>query len=873
MTEHVPRVIRRQDYRPAAFAIDSADLSFKLGENESFVTAKLAMRRTGAARAALRLDGEELELIWLKLDGAPADHHTDEAGLVVPDVPDAFVLETRVRLCPQDNTRLSGLYKSGGNFCTQCEAEGFRRITYFLDRPDVLTRFTVRIEADKAHYPVLLSNGNLIDSGAGEAGSHWAVWHDPFPKPSYLFALVAGDLAVLEDRFVTASGRDVALRLYALKGDIGKCDHAMASLKAAMAWDEEVYGLEYDLDIFNIVAVPDFNMGAMENKSLNIFNTSCVLADPKTATDCDFAAVESVVAHEYFHNWTGNRVTCRDWFQLSLKEGLTVFRDQQFSADQGSAPVCRIADVRALRARQFLEDQSPMAHPVRPDSYIEINNFYTATVYEKGAEVIRMMHRLLGAQAFRRGMDLYFSRHDGEAVTCDDFVAAMEDASGVDLGQFRLWYSQAGTPVLDISGHYDAAAKTYRLEVIQSCPPSAGQPTKKTMHIPLALGLLDSSGRDMVLRLAGEEGEGATTRVLDITARRQSFCFIDVPEAPTPSLLRGFSAPVRINADLTRADLAFLMGHDADPFTRWEAGQSLAGEIILDLLGRPEADFTLDEGFAAAFGQTLGDDRLDKAFVALALTLPDEEVLGQKMALIDVDGLHGARQFVMRALAERFFDALWRVYHANSTNQPYVFTPEAVGRRSLKNLALAYLVRGGRDEAIDLAASQFAAADNMTDSLAALACLAQTDSPQREAALAEFYDCWQGEPLVVDKWFSVQATADRPDTLAEVRRLIDHPAFEITNPNKVRALIGAFAMANPARFHAADGAGYRLLADFILRLDARNPQVAARLTGPLGRWRRYDPARQALMKQALERILGAPELSRDVYEIAAKSLD
>jgi len=697
MVEQAPRVIRRQDYRPAAFAIDSADLSVELGESESFVTAKLAMRRTSVAAAALRLDGQELELIWLKLDGAPADHHTDEAGLMVPDVPDAFVLETRVRLRPQDNTRLSGLYKSGGNFCTQCEAEGFRRITWFLDRPDVLTRFTVRIEADKARYPVLLSNGNLVDSGVGEAGSHWALWHDPFPKPSYLFALVAGDLAVLEDRFVTRSGRAVALRLYALKGDIGKCDHAMASLKAAMAWDEEIYGLEYDLDIFNIVAVPDFNMGAMENKSLNIFNTSCVLADPETATDRDFAAVESVVAHEYFHNWTGNRVTCRDWFQLSLKEGLTVFRDQQFSADQGSAPVCRIADVRALRARQFLEDQSPMAHPVRPDSYIEINNFYTATVYEKGAEVIRMMHRLLGAEAFRKGMDLYFARHDGEAVTCDDFVAAMEDASGVDLGQFRLWYSQAGTPVLDISGHYDAAAKTYRLEVAQSCPPSAGQPTKKPMHIPLALGLLDRNGRDMALRLAGEEGEGTTTWVLDITAQRQSFCFTDVPEAPTPSLLRGFSAPVRINADLTRADLAFLMGHDADPFTRWEAGQSLAGEIILDLLGRSAADFVLDEGFAAAFGRTLDDDRLDKAFVALALTLPDEEVLGQKMALIDVDGLHGARQFVMRALAERFFAALWRVYHANNTNQPYVFTPEAVGRRSLKNLALAYLVRGGQD--------------------------------------------------------------------------------------------------------------------------------------------------------------------------------
>jgi aminopeptidase N len=875
-----PEPIRLADYRPPDWLVDEVELDFRLGEAGTEVAARLALRRNPAAGDGPRplvLDGQELELLGLAVDGEAlgANRYTvGEEQLTIEGLPAACTLETRVRIHPERNTALEGLYVSNGNFCTQCEPEGFRKITYFLDRPDVMARYRVRIEAERARWPVLLANGNRVAAGPLEGGRHFAVWEDPFPKPTYLFALVAGRLARLADSFTTRSGREVALEIWTEPQEVDKCDHAMASLKRSMRWDEERFGLEYDLDVFMIVAVSDFNFGAMENKGLNIFNTKFVLARPETATDTDYLQIEAVIAHEYFHNWTGNRVTCRDWFQLSLKEGLTVFRDQEFTSDLHSRAVKRISDVRRLRATQFLEDAGPLAHPVRPESYVEINNFYTTTVYEKGAEVIRMLHTLIGEDAFQRGMRLYFERHDRQAVTCEDFVAAMEAASGRDLAQFRRWYSQAGTPRLTVEGGYDARARTYFLSVAQSTPPTPGQGDKEPLHIPLAMALLDPAGREVPLKLDGEPAPVGSSRVLELKSARERFTFTDVDAPPTPSLLRGFSAPVVLESDADAGRLRFLMAHDGDPFVRWEAGQSYALQLMLQLIERHRAGgaLTLDDGLAEAFAATLEDDRLEPAFVAQALSLPSEGYVGQQMAEIDVDRVHAVREFLRMALGARLAERLRTAYRTLESREPYSFEAAQAGRRALRNLALGYLMAAGDADGKAACLAQYAAADNMTDTIAALGLLAESDLPERQDALTGFYERWQGDALVVDKWFSLQAMAQRPDAVAVVRALLDHAAFTLANPNRVRSLLGAFALGNPTGFHQRDGAGYALIADQVLALDGRNPQVASRLAQSFGRWRRYDPARQGLMRGQLERILARPELSRDLYEIASKSL-
>jgi len=871
-----PQTIRLADYQPPAYAIDHVDLHFDLDPQTTRVTSRLTIRRLREGEP-LRLDGHDLDLVSVAVDGrtlATNEYRLDDQSLTLADLPDACALEIVTEIHPSANTSLGGLYTSGGNFCTQCEAEEFRKITYYLDRPDVMARFTTTLVADKAGYPVLLSNGNLIDSGELDDGRHWARWEDPFPKPSYLFALVAGDLARIEDTFTTLSGRTVDLHIYVQHHNVDKCEHAMRSLQKAMRWDEQTYGREYDLDLYQIVAVDDFNMGAMENKGLNVFNSRYVLARPDTATDADYLGIESVIAHEYFHNWSGNRVTCRDWFQLSLKEGFTVFRDQTFSADMNSRGVQRIQDVNVLRTHQFREDAGPMAHPVRPDSYVEINNFYTVTVYNKGAEVVRMLAHLVGAEGFRRGTDLYFERHDGQAVTTDDFVRAMEDANETDFSQFKLWYSQAGTPALTVRQRHDAEARTLTLDVRQHCPPTPGQPEKQPFHIPLAVGLLDAEGNDLPLCLEGEQQPGATTRVLHLREASQSFTFTDVPAGAVPSLLRGFSAPVKLEDDLTDAQRYFLMAHDSDPFSRWEAGQKMALQTLMGLVDDIHAGraLQLDEAFAEAFARTLEDKRLDPAFAALALTLPAENYLAEFCEPIDPQAIHDARDFLRHALAERLRAQLEKVYAQNAGDGGYAIDGESIGRRALKNACLAYLARIGDAEAIALAEEQFNTAGNMTDSMAALASLASQAIEARERALTAFYQRWRDEPLVVDKWLGIQATAPLAETLERVRALTAHEAFNIKNPNKVRALIGAFASANPACFHAIDGAGYEFLADHILKLDALNPQVAARLTSPFTQWRKYEPQRRALMQAQLQRLLAAPGLSKDVFEVVSKSL-
>jgi len=873
-----PRTVRLKDYRPPAWRIETVALDFDLGEDSTRVKARLAIRRNPLGEAGpLVLDGQDLELLSVAIDGSPfpeTAYRLTADTLTFDDPPTSFMLETEVKIRPQDNTALEGLYRSGDAFCTQCEAEGFRRITYFIDRPDVMATYRTAITADRARHPVLLSNGNLVESKDLPDGRHRAVWEDPFPKPCYLFALVAGDLACVEDSYTTASGRDVTLRLYAEPGNEDRCAWAMESLKNAMRWDESTYGLEYDLDIYMIVAVSDFNMGAMENKGLNIFNAKYVLAKTDTATDSDYAFIESVIAHEYFHNWTGNRVTCRDWFQLSLKEGLTVFRDQQFSADMRSAAVKRIADVRALRARQFPEDAGPLAHPVRPDSYIEINNFYTATVYEKGAEIVRMLHGLLGPQGFRRGLDLYFERHDGQAVTCDDFVAAMEHANGTDLAQFRRWYAQGGTPKVRVEGRYDARTATYEMTLHQHTPPTPGQDEKAPLHIPVAVGLLDAEGRDMPLRLAGEAVAAGGTRVLELREPVQTFGFVDVDEAPTPSILRGFSAPVIVEQNLPESQRLHLMAHDSDPFNRWQAGQDIALQSLLRSVraiqrgGAPPAGRAFIEGL----GRTLEDGSLDPAFIAEMLTLPSEDAVADRMEVVDVDAVHLAREDLRRKIAIGLKDALLAAYRRHAGNAPPSPAPKAAGHRALKNRALGYLVATGEAQMDDLCHAQFETAETMSDSIAALSLLAYGDSRHRRRALAEFRQHWAADRLVLDKWFMVQATAPRPDTLDRVRELMRDSAFSMRNPNRVRALIGAFAGANAVRFHAADGSGYRFLADRVLELDAINPQVAARLLTPLGRWRRFDADRKKKIRAQLQRVLERDGLSRDVYEIAAKTL-
>jgi aminopeptidase N len=876
-----PQPTRLADYRPPAFLVDTIELVFDLGEAATRVTSRLTLRRNPAAadpNEALRLDGDELELVSIARDGTPlpeADYRLEPDGaLVLPTAPDQFTLDIEARIAPDRNTALSGLYISGGNFCSQCEPEGFRRITYFPDRPDVMARYTVTVHADKARYPVLLSNGN--PSGAGDLpdGLHWAKWIDPHPKPSYLFALVAGDLIPVRDSFTTRSGRVVQLGIWVRRGDEDKCAHAMESLKKSMRWDEETFGLEYDLDVFNIVAVSDANMGAMENKGLNVFNTRYVLAKPDTATDTDYQGIETVIAHEYFHNWTGNRVTCRDWFQLSLKEGLTVFRDQLFSADQGSPAVCRIGNIRGLRAAQFPEDAGPLAHPVQPQSYLRIDNFYTATVYNKGAEVIRMLHTLLGPERFRRGMDLYIGRNDNHAATIADFVAAMQEAGGIDLGGFAQWYAQAGTPEITIEDDYDPASRSYELKVSQRVPPTPGQPDKQPMPIPLAMGLIGPNGDEMPTRLDGDAAEQAGTRVLVPDQAQQVFRFTDVASRPVPSLLRNFSAPVKLQGvPLDR--LKFLAIHDTDPVARWDAGQQAAIRI---LLGRVTAHQEgramppLDPDLIEAMRHTLADAERDPAFAAEALALPSEATLADEMTVVAVEAIHAARESTRAALATALAGPLATAYRDLADPGPYRTDGRSIGRRALRNACLAYLGAGDKAAGAKLAKAQFDAGANMTDVLAALSVLIDIDCPERGAALDAFYRRWAEDLLVTDKWFALQARSALPGTIEAVRALTLHPAFTRINPNRVRALVGTFAQANPLHFHAASGDGYAFLADEVLRLDQANPSMAARLVQPLGQWRRYDAARQALMRTNLDRILATPGLSANTYEMVAKSL-
>jgi aminopeptidase N len=874
-----PPTILLKDYRPSAYLIDEVALAVDLFEERVRVSSRLVCRRNpqAAPEAPLVLQGRDLLLKSLVLDEAaltPDQYRLDGETLIIPAVPERFVLAVETELYPQNNTSLDGLYRSSGNFCTQCEAEGFRKITYFLDRPDVLARYEVTITAEQKRYPVLLANGNLLEAGELPQGRHFACWQDPFPKPSYLFAMVAGNLVRIGDSFVTRSGRRVTLSIYVEAHNRDKCDHAMTSLKKAMLWDEETFGLEYDLDQYMIVAVDDFNMGAMENKGLNVFNSKYVLARPDTATDADYEGIEAVIAHEYFHNWTGNRVTCRDWFQLSLKEGLTVFRDQQFTADQVSAAVKRIHDVRLLRNVQFPEDNGPMAHSVRPDSYMEINNFYTVTIYEKGAEIIRMLHTLLGGELFRQGLALYLTRHDGQAATTDDFLAAMAEVSGRDLVQFKRWYIQAGTPRLMVRGDYDHREQTYVLTLEQSTPPTPGQPEKEPLHIPVALALLDGQGRDMALSCPERQAE-AERGLFELRGARETIRFRAVREMPRLSILRNFSAPLKVVYECDAEERLFLFQYDQDPFNRWEAGQCLASRLVLGLAEdfRYNRALVLDQRFVEACARLLGEESGEsKGLLALLLTLPSEEYLAEQMEVVDVEAIHAARLFARQTLA-RSLRPLWeQAYAANRVAGPYRYDPELAAQRGLRNLCLAYLLTLEDDAAVEMALAQFVDSDNMTDQLAAFAPLVHSARPERRQAIADFYRQWQGDPLVLDKWFAVQATSPLPETLDEVRALMGHPAFQLKNPNKVRALLGSFAGGNPLCFHEVSGRGYSFLAGQILALDPLNPQIAARLAARLGRGARYDETRRGLMRGQLQRIAATPSLSRDVYEVVSKSL-
>ncbi|GAB2910125.1 aminopeptidase N [Paraburkholderia jirisanensis] len=894
-----PNVIRRAAYAPPAFLIDTVALEFDLEPERTIVKSTMRVRRNpDAVRAThLELMGEQLEFVSATLDGKPyAATRAHEHGLTVEEVPDAFEL-TLIGICnPATNTTLSGLYVSSGNFFTQCEAEGFRRITWFLDRPDVMATFTVTLRADKAACPVLLSNGNLLEQGNLPDGRHFARWEDPFRKPSYLFALVAGKLVALEERIQSGSGKEKLLQVWVEPHDLDKTRHAMDSLIHSIRWDERRFGLELDLDRFMIVAVSDFNMGAMENKGLNIFNTKYVLANPETATDTDFANIEAVVGHEYFHNWTGNRVTCRDWFQLSLKEGLTVFRDQEFSADmaggqsngsdEAARATKRIEDVRVLRQMQFAEDAGPMAHPVRPESYVEINNFYTMTVYEKGSEVVRMYQTLFGRDGFRRGMDLYFKRHDGQAVTCDDFRHAMADANGRDLAQYERWYSQAGTPRVTVATAYDAAQRRYRVTLKQGygdASAAARETQQGPLLIPFAIGLIGADGRDLPLRLEGEaQAASTTTRVLEFTATEQTFTFVDVAEKPLPSLLRNFSAPVIVEYDYTGDELAFLLAHDSDPFNRWEAGQRLATRELLTLSDHAAsgAPLQLDPAVVAAFGRVLADETLSPAFRELALMLPSEAYLAEQMAESNPAAVHRARQFLRKQLANALRDSWLAIYERHQTPGEYQATPEASGHRALKNLALGYLAElDDPRDAVRHARAQYDAANNMTDRAAALSALltaatSGAGTSDAQQALDDFYRRFEKEPLVIDKWFALQATQrgtpQRP-VIDIVRRLMTHPAFNLKNPNRARSLIFSFCAANPAQFHAQDGSGYAFWAEQVIALDALNPQVAARLARSLELWRRFTPALRDQMRAALQKV-AAEVKSRDVREIVEKAL-
>lgn len=887
--KQAPQPIYLKDYRVPDYLILQTDLHVDLYDEITRVTAKLLLQRNPAATVpatSLTLSGTELTLCSVAIDGrqlTESEYRLSGDGLTLLNTPNEFNLETVTEIKPQLNTSLEGLYKSRTMYCTQCEAEGFRKITYYLDRPDVMSEFTTTIVADKI-FPVLLSNGNLIEEGELQGGRHYATWHDPFKKPAYLFALVAGDLAHIEDHFVTASGRRVTLKIFVEPKDLDKCAHAMTSLKNAMRWDEKVYGREYDLDIFMIVAVDDFNMGAMENKGLNIFNTSCVLAKPETTTDAGFQRVEAVVAHEYFHNWSGNRVTCRDWFQLSLKEGFTVYRDAEFSADMGSPTVKRVEDVGVLRTLQFAEDAGPMAHPIRPESYIEISNFYTMTIYEKGAEIVRMLANLLGPENFRKGTDLYFERHDGQAVTTEDFVQALADASGRNFTQFKRWYSQAGTPRVEVNDYYDEDKLEYSLTFKQSCPPTPECQQKLPFHIPVAMGLLGSAG-DLPLVIKGQapdfETADNTHTVLELTGAEHTFVFTQIREKPVPSLLRGFSAPVKLHYDYSREDLMLLMSRDSDGFNRWEASQQLALQVLNDFMaayrsGENLQAFVADVRLMNAFKSVLQDGSLDQAMVAYMLTLPSEAYLSELAETIDVEAIHYGRDALRKQIAFALREEFERIYFAYDHRQPYAVTADAIAVRSLKNVALGYLMLLDDETVIAACETQYRTSNNMTDVMAALTQLVNSPVAQAraESVLADFYGRWQAESLVVNQWLTVQATCSLPGTGERVKALRHHPAYDARNPNKIRALISAFCNSNPINFHdpAAKGEGYRFLADEIIRLNRQNPQIAARLLTPLTKWKKYHPERQALMKAELERILAGPELSPDVYEVVSKSL-
>ena len=864
MRTEEPRAIHLADYQAPAFRITTVHLNFALEPEATRVKAKLAIERIQKHDLPLVLTGEEQTLLSVTLDGTAIDYVADAHRLTIAQVPDRFTLEIESQINPSANTALEGLFLSNGMFCTQCEPEGFRRITYFLDRPDNLSVFTVRIEATKEQYPVLLSNGNRIDHGDLGGGRHFAVWHDPFPKPSYLFALVAGDLGAIHDSFTTMSGRKVELAIYVEHGNEPRAHYAMGALKRAMAWDETAYGREYDLDIFMIVAVSAFNMGAMENKGLNIFNDKVLLASPETATDDDYARIESVVAHEYFHNWTGDRITCRDWFQLSLKEGLTVFRDQSFSGDMRSHGVQRIGDVRALRGRQFVEDAGPLAHPVQPASYIEINNFYTATIYDKGAEVIGMLKTLVGDDGYRKATDLYFDRHDGQAATVEDWVKCFEDACGRDLTQFRRWYHQAGTPKVSARGTYDATACTYTLELTQALAPTPGQPEKLPLHIPVRIALVGlATGEALALPLDGENCSGPTSRVLELTQSQQRFVFIDVAEEPLLSLGQGFSAPVVFDTPHNGHARAVLMGKDTDAFNRWESGQILAAQIMLKDASKTD--------YLKALGVCLAGAEADPAFAAQMLMPPTESELATRSTPVDPDAIHAARLELVRAIALAHRDRLAHLYE--QMRDAGDFSPDAAsaGRRALRNACLRYLTAQDDEAAADLAHAHYRSADNMTDMIAGLAALTRMESPLRDAAFTHFHDRFRTDPLVLDKWMGLQAGSPLPETAASVAALMKHPAFDIKNPNRVRALVGAFS-GNHLRFHGKDGSGYQLVGQVIRDLDQINPQVAARLAGAFESWRRYDAERQALMQAQLRAIHGLKPISPNLFEVTAKML-
>ena len=862
------KTIYLKDYQEPAYWIDTVDLVFDLEDDHALVTSSVDYERNKQSRLDfLELFGTDLELQKIAINGyelSEGDYEVSESGLILRNLADAFTLVITTKIYPQKNTSLEGLYQSSGNFCTQCEAQGFRKITYFLDRPDVMGKYTTMIRADKEKYPVLLSNGNKIDSGDLDKGKHFAKWQDPFKKPSYLFALVAGDLQHVKDTYTTVSGKEVRLEIYTEAHNIDKCDHAMQSLKRAMQWDEERFGLEYDLDIYMIVAVDDFNMGAMENKGLNIFNSKLVFASPETATDNDYINIEAVIGHEYFHNWTGNRVTCRDWFQLSLKEGLTVFRDQEFTSDLHSRAVKRIEDVRMLRTYQFSEDASPMSHPIRPQSFMEINNFYTMTVYEKGAEVVRLYDTLLGQDGFRKGMDLYFKRHDGQAVTTEDFLSAMADANHADLSQMQIWYDQAGTPVVDVSMDYDEQAQRCTLHFKQQCPSTPEMPSekKKPYLIPIKMGLLDSKGKELV------------SDTLQLSKKEQSFSFENISQKPLPSLLRNFSAPVKLKYDYSIEDTIFLLQHDTDPFNRWEASQHLAKTLLLEMMQQHSKGQALGVATEVidAYQNVLENNDLDYALRAEAMTLPSETNLAEEVENADPDVIHEVREFLAKSIAQGLRLPLESFYQ-NLQEAEYKIDTQSMAKRRFKNTCLNYLGKINDPSIQETCYQQFSQAKNMTDTLAALAVLMNIECPQREQAISDFEQQWQKDTLVMDKWFALQATSSLPNTLERVKALMKHPLFSIKNPNKVRALIGAFSSGNPVNFHKADGSGYRFHADRVLELDKLNPQVASRMVRALMNWRHYEPVRSALMREQLERIKQQKDLSGDVFEIVSKSLE